>query len=58
MTTWVDPEYIMLNKSEKGKYCMISLVYGIQKTKQMNKQIKNSYKYGDKRAVAKEGIKK
>ena len=31
VTTWVDLEDIMLNevKSEKDKYCMISLIYGI-----------------------------
>ena len=30
--------YAKLSKSEKDKHCMISLIYGIWKTKQMNKQ--------------------
>ena len=40
--TWIDLEDIMLSEisqTEKDKnHCMISLICGIQKTKQMNKQ--------------------
>ena len=32
--------YAKQNKSEKDKYCMISVICGIWKTKQMNKQNK------------------
>ena len=36
--TWVDLEIIMLNKkSEKGKYHMISFVFGIYKLKKRHK---------------------
>ena len=34
--------YAKQNKSEKDKYCMISVICGIWKTKQMNKQNRNS----------------
>ena len=41
MTTWMDPEGIVLsemsNSVDKDKYCIISLICGIQKTKQTNK---------------------
>jgi len=40
VTTWMDLEGIMLNKSDKGKYSMISIICGIQKTVQMNKHNK------------------
>ena len=37
--TWMDLEGIMLSEiSQRDKYCMISLVCGIYKTEQMNKQ--------------------
>ena len=42
-TTWMDLEVIMLNEinqTEKDKYCMISLICGICKTKQINKHEK------------------
>ena len=40
VTTWMDLEGIMLNKSDKNKYSMISIICGIQKTVQMNKHNK------------------
>ena len=47
MKTWVDLEGIMLNKINqmaKDKYCMISLIYGIQtdKTKLIDTKGKES----------------
>ena len=39
-TTWMDLEGIMLSEisqTEKDKYCVISLICGIQKIKQANK---------------------
>ena len=41
--TWMDLEGIMLSEisqTEKDKYCMISLICGICKTKQINKHEK------------------
>ena len=43
MTTWTDLEGIMLgeiSQTEKDKHCMISLICGTYKTKQMNKHNK------------------
>ena len=43
-TTWLDCEGIMLNEisqTEKGKYCIISLICGI-KIKQLNSQIQRT----------------
>ena len=40
-TAWIDLENIMLSEisqSEKDKYCVISLICGIQRTNQTNKQ--------------------
>ena len=38
VTTWMDlGYYAKRNKSDKDKYCMISLICGVSKTKQMNK---------------------
>ena len=39
-TTWTNLEAIMLSETsqtEKDKYCMVSLMCGFQKTKQVNK---------------------
>jgi len=44
-TAWTDPEGIMLSEisqTEKGKYCIISLICGILKKKKKNSQEKRS----------------
>lgn len=45
--------YVKWNKSEKGRYHVNSLICGIEKTKQMNKQNRNRVVYTeDKQVVA------
>ena len=38
-TTWIDLEGIIgeINQTEKGRYCMVSLICGIKKITQINK---------------------
>ena len=51
VTTWMDLEGIMLSEIwqiEKDKYCMISQMCWNLKTKQMNKQNRNSHRYRER----------
>ena len=48
VTTWMDPEGIMLSEisqTEKDKCCMLSLICGMQKTKERNEYNKHKYTY-------------
>ena len=48
--------YFKLSKSEKDKYCMVSLICGIKKQPPPNTHQTSDYQWGDRRGNGKTGV--